>query len=356
MHGKMSFNSNLGKAKSFLLDNSISEGTKTTYATNFMPWVVWRAARQQTLLLDIRKPETWEDEICDFYSHVGYNMGYSWSYCHGMLYAIRRVHRLARIPLDVRDDTMPLLTMLRKGLKRLRGSPQRKIAATIGLLLNVYIFGGLNFDLWDDLLLWTAILCGFYFLLRSSEYLRKGAAPDELKCARVRNLLFAQKREECAAGEWCDEVVWFHEFSKNDQQGQGSDNNITRCRADPRQCIPTHFNKLREMAPLHFKESNGDAFVFTCTDGRVLTALKVERALRDAGIRMGLDPRIIAPHSLRAGGCSAMFNKKVPEHLIQRRGRWVSNCWKIYAWSARGRMDDLADVMSQAPSDLFSMT
>ena len=110
------------------------------------------------------------------------------------------------------------------------------------------------------------------------------------------------------------------------------------------------------MPPQHFKDTNGDAFVFTCTDGRVLAALKVERALRDAGICMGRDPRIIAPHSLRAGGASSMFNQKVPERIIQRRGRWVSNCWKIYAWSARGLMDELADIMSQAPSDLFSMT
>ena len=65
MHGKMSFNANLGTAKSFLLDNSIAQGTKSTYATNFMPWVVWRSARNQTLLLNMKKPEAWEDEIAN---------------------------------------------------------------------------------------------------------------------------------------------------------------------------------------------------------------------------------------------------------------------------------------------------
>ena len=60
---------------------------------------------------------SWEDEISDFYAHVGYNMGYSWAYCHSMLYAIRRVHRLNRINLYIREEAMPLLHMLRKGLK-----------------------------------------------------------------------------------------------------------------------------------------------------------------------------------------------------------------------------------------------
>ena len=109
------------------------------------------------------------------------------------------------------------------------------------------------------------------------------------------------------------------------------------------------------MKPKHFDTKNEDAFVFTLDDGKVLSAAKVERTLRDAALEVGLDPRIVATHSLRAGGCTAMMNAGLPEWRIQRRGRWVSNCWKRYAWGSRSQDDGLADTMASASSNLFAM-
>jgi len=50
------------------------------------------------------------------------------------------------------------------------------------------------------------------------------------------------------------------------------------------------------------------------------------------------------------------------EHVIQRRGRWVSKCWKLYccqsrscdAIPSRSRDDDLADAMAGSSSELFA--
>ena len=90
------------------------------------------------------------------------------------------------------------------------------------------------------------------------------------------------------------------------------------------------------------------------SDGKVLPKVAVERLLREAAMRLGLDPRILSSHSLRAGGCTAMYNAKYADHEIQRRGRWVSNCWKIYAWSGRRRDNDAADRMTEADSELMA--
>ena len=57
-----------------------------------------------------------------------------------------------RTNLDIRDDMMPLLSMLRKGLKRIYGSPKRKIAVTVKLLLTILILGWLDLNTWDGLL------------------------------------------------------------------------------------------------------------------------------------------------------------------------------------------------------------
>ena len=90
-----------------------------------------------------------------------------------------------------------------------------------------------------------------------------------------------------------------------------------------RLCIPALINKLRVMNPSAFEEKNRDSFFFTMSDGKVLPKCAVERLLRMAALRLGMDPRILASHSLRAGGCSAMFDAKFADHEIQRRGRWM---------------------------------
>ena len=73
----------------------------------------------------------------------------------------------------------------------------------------------------DRIITWLAVIFGFFFLLRSSEYLRSRDGPDEKKCLRVRNVLFALDSSEvnCAAGVECDEVAIFYEFSNNDFLG-----------------------------------------------------------------------------------------------------------------------------------------
>jgi hypothetical protein len=49
-----------------------------------------------------------------------------------------------------------------------------------------------------------------------------------------------------------------------------------------------------------------------------------------------------------------MHDAKLSEHVIQRRGRWVSNCWKLYCWQSRSCDDGLADAMAGSSSELFA--
>ena len=135
-------------------------------------------------------------------------------------------------------------------------------------------------------------------------------------------------------------------YSKNDFLGQGTDNNIKKCKHDVRLCIPSAFNRLRNMRPAHFGEKNEDASMFTLDSGLVIHKDVICRLLRNGALALGLDPRVVSTHSLRAGGCSAMFNANFPEHEIQRRGRWVSSCWKQYALSSRRKAVDVADNMT----------
>ena len=81
----------------------------------------------------------------------------------------------------------------------------------------------IGFDVRDGAITWLAVLLGFFFLLRSSKYLRKGLSPGDQKCLRVRKILFARAGSDvdCPFGVDCDGILVFQEFSKNDFLGEG---------------------------------------------------------------------------------------------------------------------------------------
>ena len=100
---------------------------------------------------------------------------------------------------------------------------------------------------------------------------------------RWRNITWAVNNgtEDAAPGLDCDEVVVFHEFSKNDSLDQGTDNDIKTC-ADERLCIPTWLNTLRTLNPRMFREEDSGSFMLTLPDGTVLPGVVIERLLKEA--------------------------------------------------------------------------
>ena len=174
-------------ARSRLLDSATSEGTKRTYGSAFGAWALWRVTRQQRLLLAPDDSVTdWEDELCDFYAHGGSTMGYSWHYMHTRLCAVRYAHHVHRITLDIRQNAMPYLSLLTKGLKRQCGADNRKVPVTIEQILEIHDLD-LDMSSYNGMTTFLAVLDAFFFLLRCSEYLRKGRVIDSQKCVRQKD-------------------------------------------------------------------------------------------------------------------------------------------------------------------------
>ena len=143
----------------------------------------------------------------------------------------------------------------------------------------------------------------------------------------------------------------FHEFSKNDFLGQGACNNIFGC-MDHRFCVVSWMGTLRRDHPKVFTVR--DAFLLRLSNGKVLYRDRVGGLLRGAATRPELPPKLLAVHSLRTGGCSAMYNAGFSEAEIQQRGRWVSSCWKLYVFEGRTRVFDTASRMAAPSSSLFA--
>ena len=124
-----------------------------------------------------------------------------------------------------------------------------KIAVTVEILVGLLDNCGLNLSIWDDLILVTATSTAFHFLLRSSEYLHKGASPNPEKCLRVEHIVCPINGEDESApqGVPCTEVVLFQPGAKNDWMGQGTSANIYADEDEHPLCVVRLFNLIREV-------------------------------------------------------------------------------------------------------------
>jgi len=141
--------------------------------------------------------------------------------------------------------------------------------------------------------------------------------------------------------ELADEMVILQGKSKTDQQSLG--NMANAFASDHPSCPVALFKRAARMQPEHF--ADGKRFLFTKANGKVLSSAEVAGRLRRAGVRRGLPRASLSGISLRSGGASAMFHEGYSAEEIKRRGRWRSECWRIYVWASRERNRELAGKM-----------
>jgi hypothetical protein len=322
-----------------LLSASVRLNSQHTYSSQFRAWVRVRTARRLPVFLDGRNPVGDQEALVEFVAFKGYIQGYAHGSVHVMLYALRYYHLLNRHPDPLQGAA--LLKMAMKGLKNMQGGSQQKVAATPDILLEAA--KELDVDTWDGLITLLALAIMFVFLLRSREALRKGAEPDPEQCLRVQDTMLAASGEVLTLSEFerADELVLLQGKSKADQEGQG---HMANAFASGHVLCPVDlYKRAVRMRPEHF--ADGRRFLFTKSDGKVLSRDAVAGLLRRAGRRRGLPKAALSVISLRSGGASAMFHEGYSAEEIKRRGRWQSECWRTYVWASRERGRELAGKM-----------
>ena len=322
-----------------LVAGSISTGTSSTYASQVHHWWRWRAGGSLPPYLDGVDPVADQESLVEFVAFVGIKMRYRHATVHVMLYAVRYHHIVGRRPDPLANA--PLLTNVMVGLKRLQGGRRQKVPVTVSIMR--CSAKELNLDDWDDLVLQLGISLMFVFLLRSREALRKGAQPDAEQCMRVRSLMLARDGVPVpGAPADADELILHIPRSKADQEGLGFIANAFETPGDPL-CPVALLKRARLMKPQHF--ARPDNFLLVMSDGRVLSRDRVVEALRPAAAACGVPPESLSVISLRAGGASAMWDAGFGVDEIKRRGRWASECWRIYTWEGRERARSVAARM-----------
>jgi integrase len=63
---------------------------------------------------------------------------------------------------------------------------------------------------------------------------------------------------------------------------------------------------------------------------RPYAAVALRRTIKRAVQQIGLDPRMYANHSLRAGGATDLLSAGVPDLFVKKAGRWKSDTYQIY--------------------------
>ena len=181
----------------------------------------------------------------------------------------------------------------------------------------------------DRLVLRAAVLFGFYFRCRASEYLCSGR-PDYDKVARGLDmaLRWSQQRRE----RWPERLDVQFRKTKTDQLAFGCARTHYRVDgAGQAICVVRAMRELRRAFPEHF-DGGGEAWrpVFRWAAAGLVRREEIQKILEAAAEAVGLPRSRFRSHSLRIGGASAMLHGTRQFDLVKRFGRWSSDAVHVY--------------------------
>jgi len=80
----------------------------------------------------------------------------------------------------------------------------------------------------------------------------------------------------------------------------------------------------------NFKQCKPGSPFFWLPDTTPMTSRHFNTLFKLAVGKAGLNPKHFSSHSLRSGAATTAANSGVPPYLIQKLGRWKSDCYQIY--------------------------
>ena len=324
----------------FLIRSGIQDSTRNTYESQMSLWRLWRHVRGLAETLSQRAEDQGieDKDLSEYVTWRGLHGNMAHSTLHVNLFAIRRFHLELGLKDPLEDKRMLSMTM--KGLLKRQGGPLRKIPISMTMIRD--IASTLDLERWNHLVVVTAIVTMFLFLLRRGEVLSTRQAPDSKKCLKVSMLVFRRNGEEL---HWnyiqaANEVVLLMGRSKADPLGQGSVANIFEESGD-HLCLLSLFKRMHRLNPTHFNPKR-EGFLFTTSDSKVVQAELVSNLLKSASVRAGYPRDALSVISLRSGGASAMWDAGFSAEEIKLRGRWASDCWRRYVWGGQSSSTSVA--------------
>ena len=267
-----------------------------------------------------------EETLILFATELSYTHAHSSIKVH--LSAIAYHLAIKHHPLDFKRCRR--LYYLMRGIKRTQGRTRRRrkrapITPKMLKDINIRLFNSSRVYE-DKIMLWAALLTGFYGFLRVSEYTsaRKTTFdPDS-------TLLFSDMMLKPDGS-----VSLLIKTSKTDPFRQGV---VLRIAKNDSSLCPV--NALRHLTQCHPTKSGP---LFTFANGRFLSRRDVNNLLLEK-----TDKRMtISSHSLRIGAASTAAAAGCPKWLIQALGRWSSDCFRNYIRIPKKTIDNTSRILAR---------
>ena len=317
-----------------ILANSVSNSTRKAYDTGirtFIQFLLLQGLAFDCTLL----PVTSENNLVDFVAYCFEHLKLKFTTIKLYLCGIRYSYMINGVESPF--DKMPLqrLHAALSGIKRLQGlhrNPKLPITADILLKLCQCLDSG-YFDYFTNTLMKAVLLVAYFGFLRCGEFAVTNTFQPDV------NLTFDDVKI------FDDHLTIHLKQSKTDPFRKGITLMIFKVATYlcAYQAVVKYISVRRSSFPNLVNHS--DPF-FVTSLGIPLTRAFFVGNLKLLVSCIGLDSSKFAGHSVRRGSATACALHRIEDHVIQKLGRWSSNCYQRYIETPKSVIKDTQIAMS----------
>ena len=309
-----------------LLLSRYSQSTAVSYQAQWKWWSLFCQRRGTDPVRFITQYNRAEEQlVIDYLVHCASNETKAPGTIKLRLSAIRSMHLTLGYPDPLAH--MPRVPLALAGLRRRFGTKERRMPVTPDMLK--WLGNHLSFGRTEEAsLLWAALVLGFFFLLRASEYLdvgyqdpRRGLRGSDITLKLNGKALGLDRISEA------DEVTLLVRGSKTDIYNRGQVRNHF--------CTEHEVCAVKALIQLYLHFPEAEELLFRTRDDKPVPRAAIQALIERAAKGLNLPEGDLGTHSLRFGGASALWAQYQDTSLVKRWGRWASDSFQTYIWEAR---------------------
>lgn len=310
------------EAKAHYMDIALSARTRATYATGVKTFQ--RFCAMHCISFSGLPAQPGEEMLSYFVCHCANNLKISHATIKSYLAGIKNYYIENGLGNQlVRPDGQPMLSLelILRGIKKQSGKPKlKRLPITSEVLRRLcQVLNGKVFGVYTDALMKSACCLAFFGFLRCSEFTTEKNMFDVQT-----NLCLSDM--SIKLGNDITEARLYLKASKTDPFRQG--------------CVIPYFSVSDSICPVKALSeymalrvtfgTEPNSPLLLLNNGQALTRHAFLNMLTTTCIQAGISPSGFSGHSFRIGAATTAAKHKIPDHLVQKLGRWTSDCFKTY--------------------------
>ena len=237
-------------------------------------------------------------------------------------------------PFD--DTNWQQLKAARKTLKDVFGAntPDKRLPITFELLAKMYkYFNMLNYN---DLVLYTMMVCATTGLMRTSEICAANKKVDPKKKTRASVAALWNRQLKSHLDQATGLITHYscHVQATKNEKGRIAVDIVWakgKWPVSPCELITQYLHARINASKYNTNLSlDPNAPLFQLQNGTIVTTSDLKERLTEVIVRMGLDMQRYTIYSFRIGGATSLARRGIDHRMIQIAGRWRSDAYRLY--------------------------